>query len=259
MVASVASLVLCLLVGCHQIHEARARKLAASAMEFGEQGDYDRALEYSEIAIRLGAAEPKLHRMRGAIFLKQGRADLALAECDAGIALVKDWQRNSVANGDALSDTTDEAELHWARANALEKLKRPDEAREAFEMCLKLAPLFSGGHNNLAWLLATFPDESVRDAEAALEHAKRACKLTEWKQSGSLDTLAAAYAESGDFENAVRWQQEAITQSKNSEGSAHLEKYQSRLALYEAGQPFREELEMEPANGGLTKGATEPD
>ena len=94
MVASVASLVLCFLAGCHQIHEARARKLAASAMEFGEQGDYDRALEYSEIAIRLGAAEPKLHRMRGAIFLKQGRADLALAECDAGIALVKDWQRN---------------------------------------------------------------------------------------------------------------------------------------------------------------------
>ena len=67
--------------------------------------------------------------------------------------------------------------------------------------------------------------------------ATKACELTDWKNEGWIDTLAAAYAESGDFTNAIKWQQKA-TELASAEEKAD---YHSRLALYKSGEPYREE------------------
>ena len=59
--------------------------------------------------------------------------------------------------------------------------------------------------NNWAWTLATSDQDEVRDGDKALELALRACEVSEYKKPHILSTLAAAYAESGDFENAKKW------------------------------------------------------
>ncbi len=96
------------------------------------------------------------------------------------------------------------------------------------------APVF----NSLAWLLATCPDEEHRDGSQAVQHAIRACELTEWTNPHCLGTLAAAYAEMGEFPKAVRWQAEAIEAATADYDVAAA---QRRLGLYKAARPYRQE------------------
>ena len=90
----------------------------------------------------------------------------------------------------------------------------------------------------MAWLLSTAPDAKVRDGKRALEAAKKACELTEYKNGGYLDTLAAAYAEAGDFEKAVEWQDKALKAGdipvKDLDGA------RKRLELFKQKKPYRE-------------------
>ena len=99
-------------------------------------------------------------------------------------------------------------------------------------------------HNEKSWLLATCPDANVRDGETAIYHGTQACELTGWTASYYVDTLAAAYAEAGDFEKAVEYQQDAIDLDPRI---AAANDYYSRLELYKVGESYREGT---PAAGG---------
>jgi tetratricopeptide (TPR) repeat protein len=92
------------------------------------------------------------------------------------------------------------------------------------------------GHNSRAWRLATNVEAAKRDGLVAVELARQACDACLWKKAGYLDTLAAAYAEIGDFQAAVRWQQRALDLV---EGGA-TGNMAARLELYRAGKPYRE-------------------
>jgi hypothetical protein len=92
--------------------------------------------------------------------------------------------------------------------------------------------------NNLAWVLATSPLSIHRDGPRAVQLGEWACKATAYKSPPLLDTLAAAYAEVGQFDQAVRTTLAAIEIVRNNKAStATLE---SRLELYKAGKPYRE-------------------
>jgi hypothetical protein len=91
-------------------------------------------------------------------------------------------------------------------------------------------------HQNKAWILSTSPDASYRDGRRAVAAATRAAELTYWKDGYVLSTLAAAYAEAGDFACAVRWQEQALQRPTSGSNSTT---DQDRLALYKAGKPFR--------------------
>ena len=93
--------------------------------------------------------------------------------------------------------------------------------------------------NNLAWLLATCPDAAYRDGPRALWLAEWACKATSHQSPPLLDSLAAAYAEVGQFDEAVRVTRQAI-EIVRSNPKASTETLESRLALYLAGKPCRE-------------------
>jgi eukaryotic-like serine/threonine-protein kinase len=95
----------------------------------------------------------------------------------------------------------------------------------------------AGAWNSLAWLLATDPDPEMRDGPSAVGLAERAVALTERKQAHILDTLAAAYAEAGQYTNAVKVQKEAIALLQNGEQKKD---YASRLRLYESGSPYHD-------------------
>lgn len=102
----------------------------------------------------------------------------------------------------------------------------------------------SGLANNLSWVLATSPNEKVRDGEDALKYGIEASELTDYKEPHILSTLAAAYAESGDFEKAIEWAKKAVElgESKNHE---QLEQLQNELKSYEEGKPWREEQKVD--------------
>ncbi len=70
--------------------------------------------------------------------------------------------------------------------------------------------------NNLAWILATDPGTEIRNAQEAVELAQRACKLTGHKHPLLLGTLAAAYAENGQFAEAVRSAEEAVSLARKT-------------------------------------------
>jgi len=93
--------------------------------------------------------------------------------------------------------------------------------------------------NGLAWILATCPDASVRDGQRAVDLASRAVAATQRKDDSYLDTLAAAYAEAGQFAEAVKTQKEAMALLSNNEEST-AKGYPSRLKLYESGSPCRQ-------------------
>jgi Flp pilus assembly protein TadD len=93
--------------------------------------------------------------------------------------------------------------------------------------------------SNLAWVLATSPEKMNRNGHRAVKLAERACKATAYKSPPLLDTLAAAYAQTGQFDQAIRTTLQAIeiVRGNPKASTATLE---SRLKLYRAGRPYRE-------------------
>lgn len=123
-----------------------------------------------------------------------------------------------------------------ARTTALRQAGRYQEAAGACTAALQANGNDVAAKNALAWLRATCPDANGRDGKAAVELARAACDATEWKQGDYLDTLGAAYAEAGDFENAVLWQGLAVELAPES-GRASTA---ARLDQYRRHQPYRE-------------------
>jgi tetratricopeptide (TPR) repeat protein len=94
--------------------------------------------------------------------------------------------------------------------------------------------------NQLAWMQATSPAAEFRNGAEAVKNATRVCELTEWKKAQYVDTLAAAYAEVGDFDSAIKWQKKAISLLTGEEPAEWPGQFDERLRLYESGKPCRE-------------------
>jgi tetratricopeptide (TPR) repeat protein len=127
---------------------------------------------------------------------------------------------------------------HYLLGLALQKKRDLAGAIASFRKAVQFDDKgFPPFHNALAWSLAVGPD-GVRNGAEAVKHATRACELTNWKDSGYLDTLAAAYAEARDFEKAVEFQKKAV--SSPGFPKAHLKESQARVELYTQKKPYRE-------------------
>ena len=101
--------------------------------------------------------------------------------------------------------------------------------------------------NRLAWLLATCPDGAVRDGAEAVRYAKRLCPDMADCSPLHLDTLAAAYAEAGQFEQATDIARLAIDRARARGNDALVRSITPRLDLYEAGKPYHQPHLVEPA------------
>ena len=93
--------------------------------------------------------------------------------------------------------------------------------------------------NNLAWRLATCPQAALRDGARAVELAREADRLAGGKNPDYLDTLAAAYAEAGQFPQAVEAAERALTLAV-AQSNPRMEDIRARLKLYQGGSPFHE-------------------
>jgi tetratricopeptide (TPR) repeat protein len=122
---------------------------------------------------------------------------------------------------------------------ALLKEGRPGEAIAHWERALANEPDFVLALNNLAWILATFPDASIRNGDKALKLAERANQLSGSKDPSVLRTLAAAYAENGRFTEATAIAENGLKLAKTQDNSALAKIFESDLAHYRANTPVR--------------------
>ncbi len=131
------------------------------------------------------------------------------------------------------------------RADVYLNQGRQAEAITDYEDALKADADNSGVLNNLAWVLATSPNDELRNGKRAIELATEACKATDYKQAHILSTLAAGYAESGDFDSAVDWSQKAVEL-----GDEHnKDQLAKELESYREMKPWREAIPpQEPAS-----------
>jgi tetratricopeptide (TPR) repeat protein len=218
------------------------------------QGDYDRAIASFTEAIRLDPKYVPAYVNRGNIYKSKGDCDKAIADYNESIRLDPNHVPAYINRGLAYAarGRSDMAMADYNQAILLDPksslayinrgliYEAGGDYRKAFDDFENAIHLDSGNAyacNNLAWLLATCPKAAFRDGRKAVEFANKACELTQWKNSAWMDTLAAAFAETGDFTQAIKWETKYLESpnlaKSNATGAAN------RLKLYQARQPYR--------------------
>lgn len=140
---------------------------------------------------------------------------------------------------EALKKSKDDIDLLRNRADIYLMYGKWNEAIADYNTLLKLEPEDSGVLNNFAWLLATSPEANVRNGKKALEYGLKASELTLYKESHILSTLAAAYAELGQFDKAREWSAKSI-QLGEKDKMPRIDDLRNELKSYKENKPWRE-------------------
>ncbi len=202
---------------------------AARGAAWYRKGKYDKALGDQAQALRLNPNIVAAYNNRGLAWTAKGQYDKAIADFTQGLAI-----------NPALAIRVEDAEffiLYNNRGNVRRQKGEYAKAVADYSQALAENPRYADACNNLAWLHATCPDEKYRDGQKAIERASKACQWTEGKNWTYVSTLAAAYAESGDFEKAKEWESKAIALAHDENIKQRL---RSRLELYKQGKPYHE-------------------
>jgi tetratricopeptide (TPR) repeat protein len=184
---------------------------------------WDEATDHLQEAVRLRPDYADAYFNLGSVLFQQGRIDQAIAQ----------WQK-------ALAIRPTDAEAHRSMANALRKEGKLKEAIAEYEQALNVVPEDSVALNNLAWILATSSDASMRDGARAVTLAVKAVQASGGRDPNFIRTLAAARAEAGQFPEAVAIAEAAkalaTTQNKPELASSleeEITRYRARVALRE--------------------------
>lgn len=152
----------------------------------------------------------------------------------------------------ALEIDADNFPCRRGRSDAAISIGDHPAALADLEKAHALEPDDSGVLNNLAWLLATSPDADLRNGKRAIELATKACEETKWEEAHIISTLAAAYAEAGDFDSARKYSKQAV--EKGAENEEVKEQLEAELASYEAAKPWRERQTQDEAAAAAPNG-----
>src|SRR5437764_2629834 len=197
------------------------------ANELLQKGDLDGALACWEMALQKSprnlAIRRNISRNIGDVFSKMGKTDEAIAQFEKCLSLSPDF-----------------AEAHHDLANALRKKGRYSDAIAHYETALRIDPRSVLTMNNLSWLLATCADSAVRNGSRAVEVAARADLLSGGEDPLILHTLAAAYAENGQFSQAVETAERALQLAEQQEKGSLVRALPHEISLYRADLPFHE-------------------
>jgi spermidine synthase len=132
----------------------------------------------------------------------------------------------------------DHPEAHYRLAQLLYSQRQLRRAVEHFERAMAAKPDWAELMNNLAWILATSPDPTLRDGAKAVQLAERAVQLAPAVET--FDTLAVALAEAGQFDRAVSTARRAADLARKAGQMDLVRQIEARIALYQAGKPYRE-------------------
>jgi tetratricopeptide (TPR) repeat protein len=187
-------------------------------LAYGYKREYDKAIADFDEAIRLDPTSAGAYYNRGLAWGYKRNLDNAILDFTDAIRLDPKY-----------------AVAYKNRGNAWHYKNDYDRAIDDYNEAVKLDPGNAKAHSSRAWLWATCFDENYRDGKRAVESATRACELTNWNDSKCLGTLAAAWAEAGDFDEAVKWQTKALEIAPKEQKEDLL----ARFKLYQEKKPYR--------------------
>jgi tetratricopeptide (TPR) repeat protein len=187
-----------------------------------QKGRVDDAITQYQKALEIKQDLPAAHANLGFCFLRKGRVDEAIVQYQKAIELQPNFP-----------------EAYNNLGNAFRLKGNGTGAVAAYQNALELQPDFTLPRTHLAWMLATWPDASIRNGNKAVILAEKANQLTGGRKPDVLRVLAAAYAEAGRFAEAVSTGQKALAVATTQSDAAQIKELQIELGLYQNHSPCR--------------------
>lgn len=194
------------------------------ALNFIRTKDYEKALDDCESALRANPKQGFAYALEGWICMRK-----------------KDYP-GALKNTDRYVELTPRLNLAYtARAFVHSRMHDSAAAIEDCKRAIAVNPNSSLGYNSLAWIYATWPEDGVRDGAKAMELAKKACEISKWRVPQCIGTLAAAEAEMGRFDDAVKHE----TQAEAMFGGEYIDDETAQalhdsMECYKQGKPYRD-------------------
>ena len=188
-----------------------------------KNGEVENARRSADAALRNDPTFWPALYTRAKVFLREGKPELAIQDCGA-----------------ALRQNPAFFEAALLRASANAALGRYAESLKEIEHVISIRPRTTGLARALidrAWIRSVCPDPSFRNGKQAIKDATAACKIMSWNDEDMIDTLAAAYAEAGDFDSAVRYEEQALAIKGIT--AQDLKSLRNHLALFKQHRPLR--------------------
>ncbi|MGP8198483.1 MAG: tetratricopeptide repeat protein, partial [Limisphaerales bacterium] len=221
----------------------------------GQNGRVDEAITHFRRALEINPNFAEAENNLGTALQQEGKLDEAICHFRSALQIRPDYAlaQNNLGGALLQKGEVDEAVFHLQKAlqlnpgygkahdslgHALLQKGRTDEAITQFQQALQLQPADPEILNDLAWLLATCPQASLRNGAKAVELALQANEVTGGNNPFILHTLAAAYAGAGRFPEAVDTAQRALQLAGAQSNSALAGQLRFVLTLYQAGRPF---------------------
>jgi Flp pilus assembly protein TadD len=196
--------------------------LANLGHAYAEQRKYSEADQQFEAALKIKPADAAVQRSYGESLQEQGKPEEAA---------------NHLREAARLEPSP---ELRMELGALLHQNGDSAEAITQYRAALESEPELVEALNNLAWLLATSPEKSMRNGTEAVKHAEKACRLTRRKDARALGTLAASYAETGRFTEAVSTAGEAVAVAAAEGNGDFAESIRQLQAMFRSGHAFHE-------------------
>ncbi len=203
-------------LGTALVHTNLANALA-------REGRPEEAVRHYEEAIKLRPDYGDAYYNFGSMLFQQGRIDDAIAQ----------WQKT-------LATQPNDAGAHTSLGNAFLQKGWPDKAIAHYQKALEIDPREVNARNNMAWVLATSSDASIRNGAMAVSLATQAVEISGGKDAIFYRTLAASYGECGKFADAIAAAEKG-REIAISRGDSHLARTLERdIALYRADTPLHQ-------------------
>ncbi len=221
-----------------------------------EKNNYDKAIEDYSQAIQINPKLAEAHNSRGIAYEKKGGYDKAIEDYSQAIQINSKYydayNNRGMAYYDkgeyekAVADYTQVIRINtknnWIynnRGMAYHAKGEYDKAIDDYNTAIQINPKYVWAYNNISRLLATCPDAKYRNGTKAIEFAQKATGLDP-NGCDYWDTLAAAYAESGKFEDAEKTQEKAIEMLNEKDKDKKISEYTEHLNFYKAKKPWHE-------------------